>query len=84
MSKSFDKVWHEGLILKLKSMWISNALLKLIESVLENRFQRVVLNGQTSEWLPIKADFLFFLTAIWLTHGQLWVITEGTASLTTC
>ena len=60
MSKSSDKVWHEGFVLKLKSMWISNALLKLIESVLENRFQRVVLNGQTSEWLPIKADFLFF------------------------
>ena len=60
MSKSSDKVWHEGLVLKLKSMWISNALLKLIESVLENRFLRVVLNGQTSEWLPIKADFLLF------------------------
>ena len=60
MSKSSDKVWHEGLVLKLKSMWISNALLKLIESVLENRFQRVVLNGHTSEWLPIKADFLLF------------------------
>ena len=28
-------------------------------------------------------DF-FFLTAIWLSHGQLWVILEGTASLTRC
>ena len=24
----------------------------------------------------------FFLTAIWLSHGQLWAIFEGTASLT--
>ena len=53
MSKAFDKVWHEGLIFKLKSMGISDALLDLIGSVLENNFQRVVLNGQTSEWLPV-------------------------------
>ena len=35
-------------------MGISNALLELIESFLKNRFQRVVLNGQMSEWLPVK------------------------------
>ena len=28
--------------------------------------------------------FFFFLTAIWLTHGQLWAILKGTASLTRC
>ena len=55
MSKAFDKVWQEGLIFKLKSMGISDALLELIKSFLTNRFQRVVLNGQTSEWLPVKA-----------------------------
>ena len=55
MSKAFDKVWHEGLIYKLKSMRVSNSLLKLIQSFLSNRFQRVLLNGQTSEWLPVKA-----------------------------
>ena len=27
---------------------------------------------------------VFFLTAIWLTHGQLWAILKGTASLTRC
>ena len=26
----------------------------------------------------------FFLTAIWLPHGKLWAIIEGTASLTQC
>ena len=55
MSKAFDKIWHEGLISKLKSMGISNTLLELIKSFLKNRFQRVVLNGQMSEWLPVKA-----------------------------
>ena len=28
--------------------------------------------------------FFFLLTAIWLTHGQLWAILKGTASLTRC
>ena len=50
MPKAYNKVWLEGLIFKLKSMGISDALLDLIGSFLENRFQRVVLNGQTSEW----------------------------------
>ena len=58
MSKAFDKVWHEGLIFTLKSMGISVALLGLIRSSLENRFQRIVLDGQTSEWLPAKASAL--------------------------
>ena len=55
MSKAFHKVWHEGLIFKLKPLGISEALLECIKSFLTNRFQRVVLNGQTSEWLPVKA-----------------------------
>ena len=39
-------------------MGICDALLDLMRSVLENRFQRVVLNDQTSEWLPVKASVL--------------------------
>ena len=55
ISEAFDKVWHEGLIFKLKSMGISDALIDLIRSFIENRFQRDVLNGQTSEKLAVKA-----------------------------
>ena len=56
ISKAFDKVWHQGLIFKLKSLGVSDSLSNLIESFLSNRFQRVILNGQTSKWLPDKAD----------------------------
>ena len=43
--KAFDKVWHVGLIFKLKSVGISDALLQLIKSFLTNRFQRFILNS---------------------------------------
>ena len=55
ISKAFDKVWHEGLLYKLKSMGISGELHKLSENYLSGRLQRVVLNGQTSSWRPVLA-----------------------------
>ena len=39
-------------------MGISDAFLDLIESFLEKRFQRVLLNGQMSDWLTVKASAL--------------------------
>ena len=72
ISEAFDKVWHEGLIYKICLMGISGNLLKLIKSFLDDRYQRVVLNGQTSNWSEIKAGVpqgsilgpLFFLIYI--------------------
>ena len=55
ISKAFNKVWHEGLVFKLKSMGISGNLLTLMESFLSERYQRVLLNGQSSEWATINA-----------------------------
>ena len=55
ISKAFDKVWHEGLLYKLKSMGISGELHNLLENYLSGRFQRIVLNGQHSSWKPILA-----------------------------
>ena len=37
ISKAFDKVWHEGLILKLNQYGISENLLRLIKRFLKNR-----------------------------------------------
>ena len=53
MSKAFDKVWHEGLLFKLKQNGIAGNVLKFFESYLSNRRQRVVLNGSSSNWAPI-------------------------------
>ena len=53
--KAFDKVWHEGLLFKLKSVGISGELYSLLENYLSGRFQRVILNGQHSSWKPILA-----------------------------
>ena len=52
--KAFDKVWHDGLIYRLKRNDINGDLLWLIESFLSDRYQRAVLNGQTSNWNKIK------------------------------
>ena len=42
--KAFDKVWHVGLLCKFKRNGISGDLLKLIQSILADRYQKVVLN----------------------------------------
>ena len=55
ISKAFDRVWHDGLIYKIKSFGISDTPLKLIENFLSNRYQRVVLNGQSSSWTEVLA-----------------------------
>jgi hypothetical protein len=55
ISKAFDRVWQKGLIFKLKQAGISGGLLSWLYDYLSDRVQRVVVNGQTSEWTKIKA-----------------------------
>ena len=55
ISKAFDKVWHDGLIFKLKCNGVGGNMLSLLSSFLHDRFQRVVLNGQSSNWVKITA-----------------------------
>ena len=72
ISKAFDKVWHEGLLFKLKQNGISGNLLNVITDFLYQRKQRVVLNGQHSSWTNVQAGVpqgsilgpLFFLIYI--------------------
>ena len=55
ISKAFDKVWHKGLLFKLKCYGVEGDLLNMLEHYLQNRKQRVVLNGQSSNWHDVKA-----------------------------
>ena len=55
ISKAFNKVWHEGIIFKLKQNGVSGELLNLLCDFLRNRKQREVLNGQVSTWTNVSA-----------------------------
>ena len=55
ISKAFDKVWHEGLLHKLKTIGICGHLLAWFTSYLDNRKQKVVLNGKTSSIKKLHA-----------------------------
>ena len=55
ISKRFDKVWHIGFLFKLKAYGVDDELLSLLGNYLENRQQRIVLNGLNSEWREINS-----------------------------
>ena len=55
ISKAFDRVWHDGLIYKIRQTGVSGQLLSLIQSFLADRMQRTVLNGKASQWDKISA-----------------------------
>ena len=55
ISKAFDRVWHAGLLHKLKSYGISGQMFGLISSFLSNRWLRVVLDGKSSQEYPVNA-----------------------------
>ena len=55
ISKAFDRVWHEGLLLKLEAAGISGNLLLWFRSYLTDRKQRVVHPGAEPEWTYIRA-----------------------------
>ena len=57
ISKAFDRVWHTGLLHKLKSYGISGQIFGLISSFLSNRRLRVVLDGKSSQEYPVNAGF---------------------------
>ena len=72
ISKAFVKVWHEGILFKLKTYGVNGEALTLLTNYLYERYQRVVLSGQTSSWELVKSGVpqgsvlgpLFFLIYI--------------------
>ena len=65
-------MWHEGLIYKVKCIGVTGLPLELTQIFLSHKFQRVVLNGLSSTWLPVTTGVtkgsilepLFFLIPI--------------------
>ena len=55
ISKAFDRVWHEGLLFKLKQLGISGTLIKWLESYLALRKQRVIFDGCCSDVSYVEA-----------------------------
>ena len=75
ISKAFDLVWHEGLLLKLESGGLSVKFLLWFRSYLTDRLQRVFVHGAESEWtyirigdpqgsIPVLLLFLCFINKI--------------------
>lgn len=55
ISKAFDKVWHDGLIVKLKEFGISQQLISIIASFLRRRTFQVRYNTEITDKKPIEA-----------------------------
>ena len=55
ISKAFDRVWHRGLLFKLRRIGVIGPLLSWFRSYLDQRFQRVVLEGSYSNYKEVKA-----------------------------
>ena len=51
--KAFDKVPHQRLLLKLKAHGIGNGMINWIEKWLIDRRQRVVVDGEVSNWKSV-------------------------------
>ena len=48
VSKAFDKVWHEGLLFKIKEFGVCGSVLNWLGDYLTSRSQKVVINGKCS------------------------------------
>jgi len=54
LAKAFDSVPHCRLLLKLECLGIKGNLPSWSSSFLTNHYQRIVVNGSFSEWLPVR------------------------------
>ena len=55
MGTHFNSIPHQHLLLQLESLGIHGSLLSGFHSFLTKQYQRVMLNGSFSEWLPVRS-----------------------------
>ena len=55
ISKIFNKVWHDGLIFKLRQNGICGGMINILEDFPSGRKRKIILNGQSSSWADIYA-----------------------------
>ena len=71
ISKAFDKMWYEGILFKLKTYGVNGEVLILLTNYLHERYQSVVLKGQTSSWELVKSgglkDLYLAVYSFWYT-----------------
>lgn len=54
-SKAFDKVDHARMMVKLAAVGVEGKLWAWLRDWLANRYQRVVIDGEASGWLPVES-----------------------------
>ena len=64
-SAAFDWVSHSDLLFKLKFIVVGGSVLSICREFLFNRRQRVMVDGVTSEWIPIVSG---------VRQGSVWVL----------
>jgi hypothetical protein len=55
VAQAFDRVWHPGLLFKLKKI-LPSTLYLILKSYLEDRFLRVRQGGELSSYVPVEAS----------------------------
>jgi hypothetical protein len=55
LSKAFDKVWHQGLLHKMKTYGITGNLFNWFKSYLKVKLQKVVIKNNSSAYCEISA-----------------------------
>ena len=92
ISKAFDRVWHSGLLVKLRALGFAGKLLHWLADYLRGRSMKVILNGKSSSTKFINAGvpqgsilgpllFVIFIDDITLDISSASVLCAGDVTL---